>query len=72
LRFSGNVAHWGNASIVLAVPFLGSGAAKLAGATTMRKSAEHIGLTYPAYRLIGVAEVAGAAGPPVIAPKRRR
>jgi uncharacterized membrane protein YphA (DoxX/SURF4 family) len=48
--------------IVLALPFLASGVMKLVGAPAMRKSAEHLGLSYPAYRGIGALEVLGAAG----------
>ncbi|MGW2557767.1 DoxX family protein [Streptomyces sp. NPDC001514] len=47
---------------VLAAVFLGSGGAKLAGAASMRKSADHFGLSFQNFRLIGVAEVAGAVG----------
>lgn len=49
-------------SILLAIAFAGSGVAKLIGARAMRASAEHLGYSYPAFRLVGVAELAGAAG----------
>ncbi|MGW4641267.1 DoxX family protein [Sphaerisporangium sp. NPDC004334] len=49
-------------TILLAATFAGSGVAKLAGAAAMRESAQHLGIDYPKYRLIGVPEVAGAAG----------
>ncbi len=48
--------------IVLSLPFLASGAMKVAGAAAMRKSADHLGLSFGTYRLIGLLEIAGAAG----------
>lgn len=48
--------------VVLALPFLGSGVLKLVGAAAMRRSAERFGLSYSAYRLIGLLEILGAAG----------
>lgn len=49
-------------SILLAVAFLGSGGAKLAGLQQMRDNAAHLDFPYPAWRGIGALEVAGAAG----------
>jgi uncharacterized membrane protein YphA (DoxX/SURF4 family) len=49
-------------AIVLAVAVLGAGVAKLAGAPAMQESAEHLGFSWPAYRRIGLLEVAGALG----------
>ncbi|MFC4532990.1 DoxX family protein [Sphaerisporangium dianthi] len=49
-------------SFLLALTFAFSGVSKLAGAATMRQSAEHLGIDFSKYRLIGVPEVAGAAG----------
>jgi len=48
--------------VVLALPFLGSGVMKIVGASAMRSSADHLGLSFSSYRLIGVLEVLGAAG----------
>ncbi|GAA4201437.1 hypothetical protein GCM10022220_07460 [Actinocatenispora rupis] len=49
-------------SVLLAVAFLATGAAKLAGLRPMRDNAAHLGFPYPAWRGIGVLEVAAAAG----------
>ena len=49
-------------ALVLAAAVLGAGVAKLAGAAAMRQVASHLGFSWPAYRRIGVLEVAGAAG----------
>ena len=49
-------------AIVLAVAVLGAGIAKLAGVPAMRQVAAHLGFSWPAYRRIGVLEVAGALG----------
>lgn len=47
---------------LLVVGFALSGFMKLAGAKPMRKSADHLGLSFGTFRLVGVAEIAGAAG----------
>lgn len=47
---------------LLALAFLGAGGAKLAGAPAMRQSAEHLGIAFSNYRLIGLLEIAGAIG----------
>ncbi|MEV4008105.1 DoxX family protein [Actinomadura sp. NPDC049753] len=49
-------------SVMLALASLAGGAAKLAGAPPMRRDAQRFGLSLPAYRLIGVSEIAAAAG----------
>jgi uncharacterized membrane protein YphA (DoxX/SURF4 family) len=49
-------------AVVLAVAVLGAGLAKLAGVAAMRQVAAHLGFSWPAYRRIGVLEVAGAVG----------
>ncbi len=49
-------------SLLLAAACLLPGAAKLTGQAKMRKSAAHFGISWPRYRLIGVAELAAAAG----------
>jgi hypothetical protein len=49
-------------SLLLAGACLLPGAAKLAGHPKMRASAAHFGIRWPRYRLIGVAELAAAAG----------
>lgn len=49
-------------SALLAVAFLASGGLKLAGVQRMRDGAERAHFPYPAWRGIGVLEVAGAAG----------
>lgn len=49
-------------SIFLAVAFLAAGVAKLMGVEVLRKSAEHLGLPFSTFRVIGVLEVAGTAG----------
>ena len=49
-------------SLLLAVACLPPAAGKLTGQPKMRQSAEHFGIPWPTYRLIGVAELAAAAG----------
>ena len=49
-------------SLLLAAACLLPGAAKLTGHPKMRDSAAHFGIPWPHYRLIGVAELAAAAG----------
>lgn len=49
-------------SILLAAAFAMAGASKIAGVAQMRESAAHLKVPWSQYRLIGVAEVAGAAG----------
>jgi uncharacterized membrane protein YphA (DoxX/SURF4 family) len=49
-------------ALLLAVVFVFAGGSKLAGVKQMRDSAEHLGLSFPAYQRIGALEVAGAAG----------
>jgi uncharacterized membrane protein YhaH (DUF805 family) len=49
-------------SLLLAVVCLLPGTAKLAGHPTMRGSAARFGIGWQRYRLIGVAELAAAAG----------
>lgn len=49
-------------SIVLAVAFTGAGLWKLTGQSAMRDAATHFGIAWERYRLIGVIELAGAAG----------
>jgi uncharacterized membrane protein YphA (DoxX/SURF4 family) len=49
-------------SLLLAVACLFPAAGKLLGHPRMRQSAEHFGILWPRYRLIGVAELAAAAG----------
>lgn len=49
-------------SVLLALVFLVAGSAKLAGHGLMLASADHLGIPRTAYRLIGVADVAGALG----------
>ena len=49
-------------SLVLAFAFVGAGAAKLTGQTRMREAAAHFSIPWERYRLIGVLEIAGAAG----------
>jgi uncharacterized membrane protein YphA (DoxX/SURF4 family) len=49
-------------AVLLAVAVLGAGVAKLAGAPAMKESAAHLGFSWPAYRRIGLVEVAGALG----------
>jgi uncharacterized membrane protein YphA (DoxX/SURF4 family) len=49
-------------SLLLAAAFLLPAAGKLTGQPKMRKSAAHFGIPWPRYRLIGVAELAAAAG----------
>jgi uncharacterized membrane protein YphA (DoxX/SURF4 family) len=49
-------------SLLLAAACLLPAAGKLTGQPKMRKSAAHFGIPFPRYRLIGVAELAAAAG----------
>jgi uncharacterized membrane protein YphA (DoxX/SURF4 family) len=49
-------------SLLLAAACLLPAAGKLTGQPKMRKSASHLGIPWPRYRLIGVAELAAAAG----------
>ena len=49
-------------SLLLAAACLLPAAGKLAGLPKMRESAAHFGIPWPRYRLIGVAELAAAAG----------
>jgi uncharacterized membrane protein YphA (DoxX/SURF4 family) len=49
-------------SLLLAVLCLLPAAGKLLGLPKMRQSAEHFGIGWPRYRLIGVAELAAAVG----------
>ena len=49
-------------SLLLAAACLLPAAGKLTGNLKMRKSAAHFGIPWPRYRLIGVAELAAAAG----------
>jgi len=49
-------------SVLLLIVCLLPGAAKLAGHPRMRESAQHFRIAWQRYRLIGVAEVAAAAG----------
>ena len=49
-------------SLLLAAACFLPAAAKLLGHPKMRQSAEHFGIPWPRYRLIGVAELAAAAG----------
>ncbi|HEX2807088.1 MAG TPA: DoxX family protein [Kineosporiaceae bacterium] len=49
-------------SLLLAVLCLLPAVAKLSGHPRMRHSAEHFGIPWKQYRLIGVAELAAAAG----------
>jgi len=49
-------------SILLAVLCLLPAAAKLSGLPQMRAAADHAGIPWPRYRLIGVAELAATVG----------
>ena len=49
-------------SVLLAVACLVPATAKLAGHPRMRESAGHFGIPRPRYRLIGIPELAAAAG----------
>jgi uncharacterized membrane protein YphA (DoxX/SURF4 family) len=49
-------------SLLLAAACLVPGSAKLLGHPKMQKAAARFGISWPAYRLIGVAELAAAAG----------
>ena len=49
-------------SLLLAAACLLPGSAKLLGHPKMQKSAAHFGIPWPRYQLIGVAELAAAAG----------
>ena len=50
-------------SLLLAAAFLGSGAAKLAGAKQSVEIRDRLGLTARLWRCIGILEVAAAVGP---------
>jgi uncharacterized membrane protein YphA (DoxX/SURF4 family) len=49
-------------SLLLAAACLLPAVGKLTGQPRMRKSAAHFGIPWPRYRLIGIAELAAAAG----------
>jgi len=49
-------------SLLLAAACLLPAAGKLTGQPKMRQSAAHFGIPWPKYRLIGIAELAAAAG----------
>jgi uncharacterized membrane protein YphA (DoxX/SURF4 family) len=49
-------------SLLLAAACLLPAAGKLTGQPKMRQSAAHFGISWPRYRLIGIAELAAAAG----------
>ncbi|HEX5298642.1 MAG TPA: DoxX family protein [Streptosporangiaceae bacterium] len=49
-------------SLLLAAACMAPAAAKLAGHPRMRHAAAHFGIPWSRYRLIGVAEIAAAAG----------
>jgi hypothetical protein len=49
-------------SLLLAAACLLPAASKLTGQPRMRKSAAHFGISWSRYRLIGIAELAAAAG----------
>lgn len=49
-------------SILLAVALTGASLSKLTGQSAMRDAAAHFGIPWERYRLIGVLELAGAAG----------
>ena len=49
-------------SLLMTAVCLLPAAGKLLGQPKMRQSAEHFGIPWPRYRLIGVAELAAAAG----------
>ena len=49
-------------SLLLAAVYLLPGAGKILGHPKMRQSAARFGISWPRYRLIGVAELAAAAG----------
>ncbi|MGO9083380.1 MAG: DoxX family protein [Streptosporangiaceae bacterium] len=49
-------------SLLLAAACLLPAAGKLTGQPRMRQSAAHFGIPWPRYRLIGIAELAAAAG----------
>lgn len=49
-------------TIALAAGFAGAGLPKVTGAARMIESAEHLGVPYQMYRVIGVAELCGVAG----------
>jgi len=53
---------FGAISLLLAAACLLPAGGKLTGQPRMRKSAAHFGVPWPCYRLIGVAELAAAAG----------
>jgi DoxX-like family len=49
-------------AVIFAVVCAGSAVPTLAGAPAMREAAQHFGIPWSRYRLIGVALIAGAAG----------
>ena len=49
-------------AVLLAFAFLAAGGAKIAALPLMRESANHLGISYSAYRGIGVLEIAGVLG----------
>lgn len=49
-------------SALLALAFAAAGSMKIAGNPKLLEGAAHLGFTASSYRLIGLAEVAGAAG----------
>jgi uncharacterized membrane protein YphA (DoxX/SURF4 family) len=49
-------------SVLLALAFIAAGVPKIIAIPAMVQAAEHVGFSMNAYRVIGVLEVAGAAG----------
>jgi hypothetical protein len=49
-------------AVVLGIGFGLGGVSKLAGASSMRRNADHLGFRYSTYRLIGGCELAGGIG----------
>lgn len=49
-------------TIVLAVLMAAAGGAKLAGVSSMREAAAHLGIAWDSYRLIGVLEIFAVVG----------
>ncbi len=49
-------------AVVLALAFAGAGSAKVSKQKMMVEAADHLGFSIQQYQLIGVAELAGAAG----------
>ena len=56
-------------SLLMTAVCLLPAAGKLLGQPKMRQSAEHFGIPWPRYRLIGAAELAAAAGILVTSPR---